>query len=82
MIIMYILTYFYGVIEMALEMKPNCEKCGYEFHKKSNAFICVQETTYCRECAENLYYVCPECNGELVVRPKAKADTKTIMGDR
>ncbi|MCJ1749343.1 DUF1272 domain-containing protein [Mammaliicoccus sciuri] len=44
--------------------------------------MCVQETTYCRECAENLYYVCPRCNGELVVRPKAKADTKTVMGDR
>ncbi|GGI41095.1 DUF1272 domain-containing protein [Mammaliicoccus stepanovicii] len=67
---------------MVLEMKPKCDKCEYEFHNKSNAFICVQEHTYCRECAENLYYVCPKCNGELVVRPKIQADSRTIVGER
>ncbi|WP_239750990.1 DUF1272 domain-containing protein [Mammaliicoccus sp. H-M34] len=67
---------------MALEMKPNCEKCGYEFHSKSNAFICVKEHTFCRECAENLFYVCPDCNGELVVRPKVQADENKIIRDR
>lgn len=67
---------------MALEMKQNCDKCNYEFHEKSNAFICVKEHTYCRECAENLFYVCPNCHGELVVRPKVKADEHTIIGDK
>ncbi|GAB1612495.1 alginate lyase [Mammaliicoccus lentus] len=67
---------------MVLEMKTKCDNCDYVFHEKSNAFICVKEHTFCRDCAENLYYVCPECSGELVVRPKLKADENTIMSDR
>lgn len=67
---------------MVLEMKTKCDNCDYVFHEKSNVFICVKEHTFCRDCAENLYYVCPKCNGELVVRPKPKADENTIMSDR
>ncbi len=53
---------------MGLQMKDNCEKCYKKIN--NNAFICVHECTFCEECTKNMEYICPNCTGELVIRPK------------
>jgi hypothetical protein len=55
---------------MALEMKTACEKCGAELGPRDQVYICSYECTFCANCAESLNTVCPNCNGELVVRPR------------
>lgn len=55
---------------MALEMKPECEKCGQEIPTEETAFICTYECTFCPECTETMQYTCPNCSGELVRRPR------------
>ena len=57
---------------MALEMRDACEKCGKQLTPQGGAFICSYEYTFCKECAENMEAVCPNCGGELVRRPKRK----------
>ena len=54
-----------------LEIRPNCEACDRDIAPDaSDAFICSFECTFCRECAESRFrYVCPNCGGNLVVRP-------------
>jgi uncharacterized protein len=54
---------------MALEMKRNCEKCGATIVPGGVAYICSYECTYCATCAEQLKFVCPNCEGELLRRP-------------
>jgi len=34
------------------------------------AYICSYESTFCATCANALNGVCPDCNGELVRRPR------------
>jgi hypothetical protein len=58
---------------MALEMKPGCEKCGAAISAADRAFICSFECTFCAACAQKMQSVCPNCGGELVRRPRAKA---------
>ena len=36
----------------------------------SDAVICSFECTFCRSCAEAADFICPNCSGELVARPK------------
>jgi hypothetical protein len=55
---------------MALEMRTACERCGRSLEHSSDAVICSYECTFCRPCGEVLGYVCPNCSGELVVRPR------------
>jgi hypothetical protein len=55
---------------MALEMKPNCERCSEALRADGDAYICAYECTYCRRCAAELQRVCPNCRGELVPRPR------------
>jgi len=57
---------------MALEMKTACEKCGAKFELNAEAYICSYECTFCAHCAESMNTVCPNCGGELVVRPRRK----------
>lgn len=54
---------------MALAMKPSCEMCEIRLALDSEAYICSYECTYCRTCAEKTEFCCPNCNGELLVRP-------------
>ena len=63
---------------MALQMKPNCEKCGNKLEAASVAFICSYECTYCPPCAKELNDTCPSCSGQLVTRPMRQpgADAK------
>ena len=57
---------------MALELKQACEKCGAKVTPDGLAFICSYECTYCGTCAEQMNFVCPNCSGELVKRPRRK----------
>jgi uncharacterized protein len=55
---------------MALEMRTACEHCGVALAQDGDAVICSHECTFCRSCAEAVDFVCPNCNGELVTRPR------------
>jgi len=55
---------------MALEMMGSCEKCGLTLTANGVAYICSYECTYCASCAEKMNSICPNCGGELVLRPR------------
>ena len=55
---------------MALEMRTACERCGSALAPDGEAQICSFECTFCVSCADSLDNVCPNCGGELVVRPR------------
>jgi uncharacterized protein len=55
---------------MALEMRDSCERCGVALTGDADAVICSFECTFCRSCGEALDYVCPNCGGELLTRPR------------
>lgn len=54
-----------------LELRPNCECCDKDLPPDSDqALICTFECTFCSECAEKkLDFTCPNCGGNLVIRP-------------
>jgi hypothetical protein len=55
---------------MALEMRPDCERCGADLPAEApGAFICSFECTFCATCADTLDDRCPNCGGELMDRP-------------
>lgn len=58
-----------------LEIRPNCEACDTDIDPTSNdAYICSFECTFCARCAEVRFdYVCPNCGGNLVLRPPRPA---------
>jgi uncharacterized protein len=58
-----------------LELRPNCECCDYNLPPGSgDAFICSFECTFCRDCAtEVLQGKCPNCGGDLRLRPSRPA---------
>jgi hypothetical protein len=59
-----------------LQLRPNCECCDSDLPPESaEAMICSFECTFCRSCAtEKLKGRCPNCNGELVARPRRSAE--------
>lgn len=57
---------------MALELKSLCEKCRAALAPSGVAYICTYECTYCASCAKQMKFVCPNCQGELVRRPRRK----------
>ncbi len=57
---------------MSLEMRGTCEKCGAALPPDGDAFICSYECTFCVSCASQIQRVCPNCQGELVPRPRRK----------
>jgi hypothetical protein len=58
---------------MALELRGECERCGAPLAPDGEAFICSYECTFCAACTEELGRTCPNCGGELVVRPRRQA---------
>jgi hypothetical protein len=58
---------------MALEMRTECERCNTALAGDGDAVICSYECTFCRACARAMEFVCPNCGGELVARPKRAA---------
>ena len=59
-----------------LEMRPNCELCDRDLPNGApQARICTFECTFCEECVEHrLDHRCPNCGGNLVLRPTRPAD--------
>lgn len=59
---------------MALEFKTACEKCQKDLNMQSEACICSYECTFCENCSNEMNFICPNCKGELVKRPKRKIE--------
>jgi hypothetical protein len=55
---------------MALEMRDRCERCGASLAPNGEARICSYECTFCESCSNELGWVCPNCGGDLVARPR------------
>lgn len=58
-----------------LELRPNCECCNRDIPPDTGeARICSFECTFCAACADSVPGgICPNCGGELVVRPRRPA---------
>ena len=58
-----------------LQLRPNCECCDTDLPPESTeARICTFECTFCKACTEQvLGGICPNCGGELLVRPRRPA---------
>lgn len=58
-----------------LQLRPSCECCDKDLPPESaDARICSFECTFCASCADGvLGGTCPNCGGELVVRPRRPA---------
>lgn len=55
---------------MALEMRPDCERCGRELPADAaGAMICSLECTFCDACSVGMGAICPNCGGGQVARP-------------
>lgn len=55
---------------MPLELRPDCELCGRDLPPNSTeARICSYECTFCVDCADKLFNVCPNCGGNCEARP-------------
>ena len=57
-----------------LQLRPNCECCDVDLPPHADARICSFECTFCADCCARLKAICPNCGGELVVRPKRPAN--------
>jgi uncharacterized protein len=59
-----------------LELRPNCECCDRDLpNGDPSARICTYECTFCAECAQTrLGGRCPNCGGDLVLRPTRPAE--------
>jgi hypothetical protein len=55
---------------MALEMRDHCEKCEKPLSQDGVAYICSYECTFCQDCTQAMHQVCPNCGGELLLRPR------------
>ena len=60
---------------MPLALRPNCECCDTDLPNGDlRARICTFECTFCVDCVENrLGGLCPNCGGDLVLRPTRPA---------
>jgi hypothetical protein len=58
-----------------LELRPNCECCDGDLPNGSpQARICTFECTFCADCADERFGGrCPNCGGDLVLRPTRPA---------
>ena len=58
-----------------LELRPSCEHCETPLDPLGDdARICTYECTFCSRCATwELLGICPNCDGELVTRPRRPA---------
>lgn len=54
-----------------LLLKPNCECCDKDLPPEtSDARMCTFECTFCAGCARDHFNgICPNCSGNLVLRP-------------
>jgi hypothetical protein len=59
-----------------MELRAECERCGQSLPNGApDARICTFECTFCAACTDGeLAGVCPNCNGDLVLRPTRPAE--------
>jgi hypothetical protein len=53
-----------------LEMRIECERCSTTLSDAGDALICSFECTFCTACGMEMAHRCPNCEGELVSRPR------------
>ena len=58
--------------EDAIRMKTSCEACERALLLEGEAYICSFECTFCPDCAASARHICPNCGGELLLRPRRK----------
>ncbi|MGJ8662084.1 MAG: DUF1272 domain-containing protein [Marinicella sp.] len=65
-----VINSYYSIPEM-LEMRSKCERCEKALaNHQTDVYICSYECTFCNECVnQELKNTCPNCGGELVLRP-------------
>ncbi len=56
-----------------MEMRGECERGHEALSPDGRAYICSHECTFCASCARTMAFVCPNCAGELVRRPRRDA---------
>lgn len=66
---------------MALQLKSFCERCGQAIAPDDKAYICVYECTFCQACTMWMGFICPNCGGELVRRPRPKTEDEAERSD-
>ena len=59
-----------------MELRAQCERCGRPLPNGSpDARICTFECTFCADCTDGtLGGTCPNCGGNLVLRPTRPED--------
>jgi hypothetical protein len=53
-----------------MEFRSECGRCHRGLSDPDPAYFCAHECTYCATCVRELAFVCPNCSGELVRRPR------------
>ena len=53
-----------------LAYKEACDGCATHLSWVDACHVCTSECTWCPECAAGYGYVCPNCSGGLVRRPR------------
>src|SRR5208282_1436997 len=53
-----------------MELRLECGRCHVALSADGPAYLCANECTFCATCYRQLKYVCPNCSGELVRRPR------------
>lgn len=53
-----------------MEFRGECGRCQRPLNEDGPAYQCANECTFCATCFRKLTYVCPNCSGELVRRPR------------
>ncbi|MDI1301183.1 MAG: DUF1272 domain-containing protein [bacterium] len=61
-------------------MKKQCEKCAMKTGLTDVAYICSYECTFCEACTTAMNHVCPNCKGNLVLRPvRTKSPVQALV---
>ena len=68
-----------------LKMKKKCERCAAPLPLDGEALICSFECSFCAGCSAEMDRICPNCGGELHLRPPRvitpiQALTKRLTG--
>jgi GNAT superfamily N-acetyltransferase len=53
-----------------MELRDECGRCHVALSAEGPAYICTHDCTFCATCYRQLKYICPNCSGELVRRPR------------
>jgi GNAT superfamily N-acetyltransferase len=53
-----------------MEFRRECGRCHAALNEDDSAYFCAHECTFCPTCFRQLHFVCPNCGGELVRRPR------------